>query len=71
MKDKETYILEELDRSHLANTFAGDRLKKFHLCQQLQLDYIPNLGHEEVSTLNQFFVGNSNSKLSNTPNNYF
>ena len=29
-KDKGTYMLEELDRSQLAGTFAGNRLKKFH-----------------------------------------
>ena len=29
MKEKGTYLLEELDRSRLAGTYAGDRLKKF------------------------------------------
>lgn len=30
IKDKGMYILEELDKSQLTNTFAGNRLKKFH-----------------------------------------
>ena len=30
VKDKGTYMLEELDESRLAGTFAGDRLKRFH-----------------------------------------
>ncbi len=30
VKDKDTYMLEELDGLQLASTFAGDRLKKFH-----------------------------------------
>ena len=30
VRDKGTYMLEELDGSQLAGTFAGDRLKKFH-----------------------------------------
>lgn len=35
IKTKGTYILEELDGSRLAGTFAGDRLKKFDPRQQL------------------------------------
>lgn len=31
VEGKRTYMLEELDRLHLAGTFAGDRFKKFHL----------------------------------------
>ena len=30
VKDKGTYMLEELDGLQLAGTFAGNRLKKFH-----------------------------------------
>ena len=51
IKDKSTYILEELDRSQLAGTFADDKLKKFHPRQQLQLDHAPNLDHKEIPTL--------------------
>ena len=30
VEGKKTYMLEELDRSHLAGIFTGDRFKKFH-----------------------------------------
>ena len=70
VKDKSTYILEELDGSQLADTFAGNRLKKFHLWQQLQLDYTLNLDHEEISTFGDFFAGNNDSNLSDTPDNF-
>ena len=30
VKDKGTYMLEELDKLQLADTFVGDKLKKFH-----------------------------------------
>lgn len=33
VKDKSIYMLEKLDGSQLADTFASDRLKKFHPCQ--------------------------------------
>ena len=48
VKDKNTYMLEELDRSRLAGIFAGNRLKKFHPCQQLKLDHASNLDYEEI-----------------------
>lgn len=42
VKKKVIYIFEELNRSYLAGTFTGDPLKKFHPCQQLDFNYIPN-----------------------------
>lgn len=70
VKDKGTYMLEELDGSRLAGTFAGDRLKKFHPRQRLQLDHVSNLDNKEIPTLNDFVAGNS-SDLSDTPDNLF
>ncbi len=64
IKDKDTYILEELDGLRLAGTFAGDRLKKFHPCQRHQLDHAPNLDHKEIPTLNDFLSDDSDSDLS-------
>lgn len=31
VKDKSTYMLEELDELQLAGIFAGNKFKKFHL----------------------------------------
>ena len=71
VKDKGTYMLEELDRSRLAGTFAGDRLKKFHPQQRLQLDNAPDLGEEEIPTLDNFPASDDDSDLSDTtPNNF-
>ena len=56
VKEKGTYLLEELDRSHLAGTFAGDRLKKFHPRQQLRLNHTPELDQEVVPTLEDFLA---------------
>ena len=67
IKDKGTYILEELDGLRLAGTFADDRLKKFHPRQRLQLDHALNLDHEEILTLNDFLAGDSDSDLSDAP----
>ena len=69
IKDKGTYILEELDGSRLADTFAGDILKEFHPRQRLQLDHAPNLDHEEIPTLNDFLEGGSDSDFSDAPDN--
>ncbi len=69
IKDKGMYILEELDGSRLAGTFAGDRLKKFHPRQQLQLDHTPNLDHEEIPTLDDFLTSDSESDFSDVPDN--
>ena len=70
VKDKGTYMLEELDGSRLAGTFAGDRLKKFHPRQRLQLDHAPNLDHEEIPTLSNFLAGDSDSELSEAPDDF-
>ena len=67
VKDKGTYMLEELDGSRLAGTFAGDRLKKFHPRQRLQLDNAPDLGEEEIPTLDNFLAGDDDSDLSDAP----
>ncbi len=67
VKDKGTYMLEELDGSRLADTFAGDRVKKFYLCQRLKLDHTPNLDNEEIPTLDDF-LADSDSELSDAPN---
>ena len=48
VKDIKTYMLKKLDRLQLAGIFADKRLKKFHTRQRLQLDYAPNLDHEET-----------------------
>ncbi len=60
-------MLEELDGSRLAGIFADDRLKKFYPRQRLQLDHAPDLDHEEISTLDNFLIGDSDSNLSNAP----
>ena len=67
VKDKGTYMLEELDGSRLAGTFAGDRLKKFHPRQRLHLDHAPNLDHEELPNLDEFLLSDGNSDLSDVP----
>lgn len=67
VKDKGTYMLEELDGLRLASTFAGDRLKKFHPRQRLQLDHAPDLDHEEIPTLDDFLAGDDDSDLSDAP----
>ena len=71
VKDKGTYMLEELDGSRLASTFAGDRLKRFHSRQQLHLDHAPDLDLEERPTLDNFLVGDSDSNLSDIPDDFF
>lgn len=70
VKHKGTYMLEELDGLRLAGTFAGDRLKKFHPRQRLQLDHTPNLDNEEIPTLNDFLAGDS-SDLSDASDDLF
>ena len=69
MKEKGTYLLEELDGSRLAGTFAGDRLKKFHPRQQLRLDRAPDLDQEVVPTLEDFLADDSD--LSDVPDDVF
>ena len=70
VKDKGTYMLEELDGSRLAGTFAGDRLKKFHPRQRLQLDHVPDLEHEEIPTLDDFLAGDDDSDLSDASDKF-
>ena len=70
VKDKGTYMLEELDGSRLAGTFAGDRLNKFHPRQRLHLDHTPNLDLEEILNLEDFLAGDSDSELSDGPDNF-
>ena len=69
LKDKRTYMLEELDGSHLADTFAGDRLKKFHSRQEFYPDRTLNLGQEEVPILENFFANDYDSDLSDVLDN--
>ena len=64
-------MLEELDGSRLASTFAGDRLKEFHPRQRLQLDHAPNLDQEEIPTLDDFLASDSDSDLFEAPDNLF
>ena len=70
VKDQGTYMLQELDGSQLSGTFAGDRLKKFHPRQRLQLDHAPNLNNEEIPTLDDFLAGDSDSELSDPPDDF-
>ena len=64
VRDKCMYMLEELDGSLLGGTFAGDRLKKFHPRQRLQLDHVPDQGDEKIPTLEEFLAGDSDSDFS-------
>ena len=68
VKDKGTYMLEELDRSRFSNTVAGDRLKRFHSWQWLHLDHAPDLDLEKLPNLDDFLLNNSNSDLFDVPN---
>ena len=70
VKDKGTYMLEELDASQLAGTFADNRLKKFHPRQRLQLDHAPDLDGEEIPTLDRFLADDSASDLSDAPDDF-
>lgn len=70
VKGKKTYMLEELDGSHLAGFFAGDRLKKFHPRQQLRLDRTSDLGQEVIPTLEDFLADYSDDNLSDVPANF-
>ena len=70
VKDKGTYVIEELDKLRLAGTFAGDRLKKFHLRQQLQLDHVPDLDLEEKPPLDKFLADDRDSDLSEVPDDF-
>lgn len=54
-------MLKELDGLCLAGTFASNRLKKFHSCQQLYLNYTSDFNQEMVPTLEDFLIGNDNN----------
>ena len=69
VEGKVTYMLEELDGLHLAGTFAGHRLKKFHPRQQLCLDRTPDLNQEIVPNLEDFLTADD-SDLSDVPDNF-
>ncbi len=60
-------MLEELNGLRLVGTFAGDRLKKFHPRQRLQLDHAPDLDHEEILTLDNFLIGDNDSDFFDAP----
>lgn len=60
-------MLEELDGSHLAGTFAGDRLKKFHPRQRLHLDHTPDLDVAELPNLDDFLYSKGDSDLFHIP----
>lgn len=64
VKDKGTYLLEELDGSYLAGTFSDNKLKKFHPWQRLHLDHAFDLDLENLLNLDDFFLNNGNSDLS-------
>ncbi len=64
-------MLEELDGSRLAGTFAGDRLKRFHFRQKLHLHHTPDLDLVEKPTVDDFLVGDSDSDLSDAPDDFF
>lgn len=63
VKDKSMYMLGEYDKLQLAGTFADNRLKKFQLWQQLQLDHVPNLDYKKILDLDNYLAGDSNSKF--------
>ncbi len=67
LKRKGTYILEELDRSHLTGTFADDKFKRFHSHQQICPDCTPNLGLKVIPTLEDFLADDSDNNLSDAP----
>lgn len=69
VKEKGTYMLEELDGSRLAGTFAGDRLKKFHPRQCLHLDHTPDLDQEILPNLEDFLAANDDN-FSGIPDNF-
>lgn len=69
VKEKGTYMLEELDGLRLAGTFAGECLKEFHPRQRLHLDHIPDLDQEVVPTLEDFLAAEDGS-LSDVPDDF-
>lgn len=66
---KKTYMLKELNGSHLASIFAGNRLKKFHSQQQLCLNSTLELDQEVMPTLEDF-LATDDSNLSDVLDNF-
>ena len=62
--DKGTYLLEELDGTPLAGTFAGDQMKKFYTRQELRLGHQPDLDHNIVPIPEDLLALESNDALS-------
>lgn len=62
-------MLEKLDGLRLADTFAGNLLKNFHLRQWLRLNRTSDLNHEVVSNLEDFLAVD-NGDFSNMSNNF-
>lgn len=69
VEGKGTYMLEELDGSRLAGTFAGDRLKKLHPRHRLRLDRTPDLDQEVVPNLEDFLAADDGD-LSDVRDNF-
>lgn len=69
VEGKGTYMLEKLDGSRLAGTFAGDRLKKFHPRQRLRLNHTPDLNQQVVPTLEDFLAADDDN-LSKIPDDF-
>lgn len=57
------YMVKKLNKLHLPNIFASDRLKKFHLWQPLYLDYVFSFHYKELLNLDNFLLNNGNSNL--------
>lgn len=62
-------MLEELDGSRLAGTFAGDRIKKFHPRQRLRLNHTLDLVQKVVPTLEDFLAVDDDN-LSEIPDDF-
>lgn len=63
-------MLKERNQLQLAGSFAGGRLKKFHLRQRLEQYNSANLDHEQILTLNKFVTGKSDSELSDAADTF-
>ncbi len=52
VKNKDTYILQQLDDTHLVDIFAGNWLKIFHPCRKLLLgDFATKIYHDKITNL--------------------
>lgn len=61
VEGKEIYILEKLDKLHLAGTFAENCLKRFQSRQQFCLNYTPDSDQKVLLTLEDFLTVNDNN----------